>query len=130
MGWFNHQLVSHVFDGGYPCLSSNPGGIFFWVFPKIGVPQNGWFIMENPMNKWMIWGETPTIFGNTLLKLTYKLSLSFLLSLFYRPRPSWYPMAMNGPGRGQAQKKWGDIQRLMAWSFPAPKKDDDDPMNL
>ena len=26
-----------------------------WVFPKIGVPQNGWFIMENPI-KWMIWG--------------------------------------------------------------------------
>ena len=20
-----------------------------WVFPKIGIPQNGWFIMENPM---------------------------------------------------------------------------------
>ena len=20
-----------------------------WVFPKIGVPQNGWFIMENPI---------------------------------------------------------------------------------
>ena len=19
-----------------------------WVFPKMGVPQNGWFIMENP----------------------------------------------------------------------------------
>ena len=28
-----------------------------WMFPKIGgKPQNGWFIMENPMNKWMIWG--------------------------------------------------------------------------
>ena len=26
-----------------------------WVFPKIGGPQNGWFIMENPM-KFMIWG--------------------------------------------------------------------------
>ena len=30
------------------------------VEPKIGVgptPQNGWFIiMEDPMNKWMIWG--------------------------------------------------------------------------
>ena len=26
-----------------------------WAFPKIGVPQNGWFIMENPVN-WMIWG--------------------------------------------------------------------------
>ena len=22
---------------------------FIWVFPKIGVPQNGWFIMENPI---------------------------------------------------------------------------------
>ena len=22
-------------------------------------PQNGRFIMENPMNKWMIWGENP-----------------------------------------------------------------------
>ena len=20
-----------------------------WVFPKIGVPQNGWFIMKNPI---------------------------------------------------------------------------------
>ena len=23
--------------------------IFIWMFPKIGVPQNGWFIMENPI---------------------------------------------------------------------------------
>ena len=23
--------------------------ILIWVFPKIGVPQNGWFIMENPI---------------------------------------------------------------------------------
>ena len=22
---------------------------YIWVFPKIGVPQNGWFIMENPI---------------------------------------------------------------------------------
>ena len=21
----------------------------YWVFPKIGVPQNGWFILENPI---------------------------------------------------------------------------------
>jgi len=25
-------------------------GLKTWVFPKIGVPQNGWFIMENPIN--------------------------------------------------------------------------------
>ena len=31
--------------------------LYKWMFPKIGVgPQNGWFTMENPMNKWMIWG--------------------------------------------------------------------------
>ena len=23
--------------------------IYIWVFPKIGVPQNGWFIMKNPI---------------------------------------------------------------------------------
>ena len=27
-------------------------------FQKIGIPQNGWFVMENPI-KWMIWGENP-----------------------------------------------------------------------
>ena len=25
------------------------GPVNIWVFPKIGVPQNGWFIMENPI---------------------------------------------------------------------------------
>ncbi len=25
---------------------------FIWVFPRIMVPQNGWFIMENPIKIW------------------------------------------------------------------------------
>ena len=33
-----------------------------WVFPNIGVPQNGWFIMENPIEM-DDWGGT-IIFGN------------------------------------------------------------------
>ena len=44
-----------------------------WLFSKIVVPQNGWvynFIMENPLNPWMIWGYIPTIFGNIYMDLT------------------------------------------------------------
>ena len=33
-----------------------------WVFPKIGVPQNGWFILEDPI-KTDDFGGT-TILGN------------------------------------------------------------------
>ena len=34
-----------------------------WMFPKIGVPQNGWFIMKNPIKMDDLGGK-PTIFGN------------------------------------------------------------------
>ena len=47
------QPVTMIFWGGTTCLQP------IWVFPKIAVPQNGWFIMENPL-KWMIWG-TPIV---------------------------------------------------------------------
>ena len=30
-------------------MGDGVGPISMWVFPKIGVPQNGWFIMENPI---------------------------------------------------------------------------------
>ena len=58
---------------GRPCSNKSnqtpPDSWLFgiiWVFPKIGVPQNGWFIMENPI-KWMIWGAHPYFWRATYL---------------------------------------------------------------
>ena len=66
-----HWIRFVVVDGGGDFFGEFPhphyrlsqlgrkGVIIIWVFPKIGVPQKEWFIMENPMNKWMIWGFFP-----------------------------------------------------------------------
>ena len=51
------------------------GSFATWVFPKIGVPQNGWFMMENPI-KMDDLGVT-IIFGNTHVYSDSVVSCSF-----------------------------------------------------
>ena len=41
-----------------------------WVFPKIGVPQNGWFMMENPVKVDDLGGGT-IIFENTRISYSH-----------------------------------------------------------
>ena len=44
-GSIQEPFVKHFPDAFHRCFPD----VSIWVFPKIGVPQNGWFIMENPI---------------------------------------------------------------------------------
>ena len=50
-------------------------------------------IMENPMNKWMIWGGKTPIFGNTVKELV------FLGYIFRMVSPAWFDTDHGNPFR-------------------------------
>ena len=78
---------NHSFSGEFTNLTCGailggfPSEIYLiavrWLFPNIGVFPPKWMvkIMENPMNKWMIWGvfplflETPRLFSVAIICL-------------------------------------------------------------
>ena len=46
-GFYQHLPHDLIFQHGENMDDHHSGKI--WMFPKIRVPQNGWFIMENPV---------------------------------------------------------------------------------
>ena len=68
-------------------VTSNTSRSSIWVFPKIGVPQNGWFIMENPIK--IGWFGGTTIFGNIHIKAKRNIDFSWNRSIYIWPQLSW-----------------------------------------
>ena len=44
------------------------GSHTIWVFPKIGVAQNGWWKLWKTLLNWMIWGENPLFSETSILR--------------------------------------------------------------
>ena len=68
-----------------------------WVFPKIGVPQNGWFI-RNTLLKWIIWGyhhfrNPPNVGLFSKLEKSSKLTDMFFLFFRMGDKHQPYPIA-------------------------------------
>ena len=91
-----------------------------WVFPKIGVPQNEWFVMENPINPWMIWGEFSHYFWITsiyrLLTWQSPNSPTTSVTLFQRPTTS---TSGSAPFRSRSYTQGVLTYLLMATRNPA-----------
>ena len=78
--------------------------VFFSVFPKIVVPQNGWFIMEIPDLKWMIWGRENPLFSETFFFSVFHWSLA---QLRWWPPALWYPWV-----RCLTGGVWDQVQKI------------------
>ena len=77
---------------------------FFSVFPKIVVPQNGWFIMEIPDLKWMIWGKTHYFRKHLFFFSVFHWSLA---QLRWWPPALWYPWV-----RCLTGGLWDQVQKI------------------
>ena len=70
-----------------------------WMFPRTGVPQNGWFIMENPIKNGWFGGENP-LFSETSISWTKATGVVLLKFTF-----AWSIDLCRGQGVGGSEMK-------------------------
>ena len=97
MSSFSHLMRSRattpvILGGCWSSLQKIP--IYVWVFPKIGIPQNGWFIKENPIKMDDLGGTT--IFGNIHIQYPIR-NASSPASLLLLPRYAYQIRAHISP---------------------------------
>ena len=90
-----------------------------WMFPKIVVPQNGWFIMENPINMYDLGGKKPLFLETPILCFGYpdicdrsKLSTEFSIA------PSIALIRKVEVGEEEGEEEKDDGRRWVAANHP------------
>ena len=59
----SHLVAAMAAKTGWFSGREQLGPTIFRLVGGLGVPPNGWFIMENPNLKWMIWAYPPFFMG-------------------------------------------------------------------
>ena len=95
-----------------------------WMFPKIGIPQNGWFIMENPINMddlgVPLFSETPIsytpCYGYLFLRLLFW-SQTCCLQSRRGTGGRWWWLLFNRFGLNTSRKGWALLGCPGCWKL-------------
>ena len=91
-----------------------------WVFPRGGPPKWMVKIMENPMNKWMIWGVFPLFLETPIYQPSWDSNIEDLMSPNQPTNPTRSDVEKGAPelplSRSQ-EERWTHSWERMWWTY-------------